>query len=220
MLEAHYTLKCTSCLISPDLLKACVTSPTTSVCEEGRVGTNSLVHVWRKLSPGAWGPETVLCCLLMGAARTFQLLLTPSDRKTLNNLSCRSFRTMVLRQNSTPFLFSLKTKIENLQTFQNQEWLKSQKRPRKWFLQFENESLSSFLHTRWRQIGLGRRCRELSAFESEAEGKQQPLKTSQKSLKLNKNGHRSAIFFFSPPGRWSDLFLSPNMTICVNIAQY
>lgn len=38
-----------------------------------------LVHLWRKVSRGAGGLKTVLSVLLMRAARTFQLLLTPSD---------------------------------------------------------------------------------------------------------------------------------------------
>lgn len=117
MLKAHYTLKCTSWLISPDLLLSCVTPPTTSVCKEGCVGTNSLVHLWRKVRRGACGLKTLLSVLLMGAARTFQLPITPSDRKTFNILRCRSFRMIILHQNFTTFFHWKWSKIKSLQRF-------------------------------------------------------------------------------------------------------
>lgn len=216
MLKPHYTLKCTSWLISSDLLKACVTPPTTSVCKEGRVGTNGLVHLWREVSRGACGLKTALSVLLMRAARTFQLLSTPSDRKNLQYFKAPVFQNDHI---ASKFRHVLSLKIaEDWKPAKilNQEWLKSQKRPQKWFiddLQFENESLSCFLHTLWRQIGLGRSCRELSAFESCVEGRQQPLKTPPKSFKINKNRYRSVIFFICCSGLVKQLVLSPNITI-------
>lgn len=162
----------------------------------------------KESQPRSLWPEDCAVCSVNASCQDISATIN-----TLRSQISQHFKVLVFQNDhiASKFHHVLSLKIaenEKPAKILNQEWLKSQKRPRKWFiddLQFENESLSCFLHTRWRQIGLGRSCRELSAFESRVEGRQQPLKTSQKSFKTNKNRYRSAFFFFSPLGWWSNL---------------